>query len=295
MTEEIKDPVDEKPSMEVGAEPVIEPVAEAADVPEVAEVAEKPDIDLELRRLSRRGFVTAGIAAAAGLGAYEWLLTRPRIDGVEWPLRRVLETNERLAKAYFSRHRLNPTYSRSRITRPARLNGGLGLNASYDMSAWRLNIEGSSRPASLTLDEIKRLPRRTMITEFRCIEGWSMIVQWTGVALIDVMRELPPPTRDGSAPDFDRPNRFARYVAMETSDGGYYVGLDMKSALHPQTLLAYELNGEPLSWQHGAPLRLAIPVKYGVKNIKRVSTIRYTDVRPADYWAERGYDWYAGL
>jgi DMSO/TMAO reductase YedYZ molybdopterin-dependent catalytic subunit len=81
---------------------------------------------------------------------------------------------------------------------------------------------------------------------------------------------------------------------METPDRGYYVGLDMQSAAHPQTLLAYELNGQPLTWQHGAPLRLAIPVKYGIKNIKRLGVIRYTNVRPADYWAERGYDWYAG-
>src|SRR6267143_1311005 len=71
---------------------------------------------------------------------------------------------------------------------------------------------------------------------------------------------------------------------------GYFVGLDMQSAAHPQTLLAYELNGQPLTWQHGAPLRLAIPVKYRIKNIKRLGVIRYTNVRPADYWAERGYD-----
>ena len=132
MTDEVKDPVDDQPPVEVDAEPVVE-------------IAEEPDVDRELRRLSRRGFITAGIAAAAGLGAYEWLRTRPRIDGVEWPFRRVLETNERLAKAYFSRHRLNPTYSRSQISRPARINGGVGLNEDYDMASWRLNVEGSAR------------------------------------------------------------------------------------------------------------------------------------------------------
>jgi DMSO/TMAO reductase YedYZ molybdopterin-dependent catalytic subunit len=83
-------------------------------------------------------------------------------------------------------------------------------------------------------------------------------------------------------------------VSLETPGRGYYVGLDIESALHPQTLLAYEMNGAPLQPMHGAPLRLAIPVKYGIKNIKRIGTIRYTNVRPADFWAERGYDWYAG-
>ena len=68
-----------------------------------------------------------------------------------------------------------------------------------------------------------------------------------------------------------------------------------RAAFHPQTLLCYEMNGEPLDTQHGALLRLVIPVKYGIKNIKRIGTIRFTDERPADYWAERGYDWYAGL
>src|SRR5438445_25196 len=80
----------------------------------------------------------------------------------------------------------------------------------------------------------------------------------------------------------------------ETPDGGYYVGLDMESALHPQTLLCYEMNGQPLTLAHGAPLRLVIPVKYGIKNIKRIGTIRFTNQRPADYWAEQGYDWYSG-
>ena len=69
----------------------------------------------------------------------------------------------------------------------------------------------------------------------------------------------------------------------------------MESMLHPQSLLAYEINGAPLSDEHGAPLRLVTPVKYGVKNLKRIGTIRYSRARPADYWAEEGYDWYIGL
>ena len=165
----------------------------------------------------------------------------------------------------------------------ARINGGVGLNASYDMNTWQLRVEGidGRAPVTLTLADIQALPRQDMITEFRCIEGWSYIAKWTGARVSDLMAKLPPP-------------RGTRYVAMETPGREYYVGLDMQSAMHPQTLLAYELNDQPLTWQHGAPLRLTIPVKYGIKNIKRIGTIRYTDVRPADFWAERGYDWYAG-
>ena len=85
------------------------------------------------------------------------------------------------------------------------------------------------------------------------------------------------------------------WVGLETPDGDYYVGLDRASAMHPQTLLAYEMNGQPLTDGHGAPLRLLIPVKYGVKNLKRIGKITFTDVRPHDYWAENGYDYDSGF
>ena len=87
----------------------------------------------------------------------------------------------------------------------------------------------------------------------------------------------------------------AKYISLETPDGDYYVGLDMASALHPQTLLCYEMNGQPLTSGHGAPLRLVVPVKYGIKNLKCIGKIDFSDSRPRDYWAERGYDWYAGF
>ena len=85
------------------------------------------------------------------------------------------------------------------------------------------------------------------------------------------------------------------FVAMETPDGVYQVSLDMKSMMHPQTLLAWELNREPLDSDHGAPLRLATPLKYGIKQIKRVGQIQFSSERTIDYWEERGYDWWAGL
>jgi DMSO/TMAO reductase YedYZ molybdopterin-dependent catalytic subunit len=79
-----------------------------------------------------------------------------------------------------------------------------------------------------------------------------------------------------------------------TPDKKYYVGIDMASAIHPQTLLCYEMNGMSLPMNQGNPLRLIIPVKYGIKSIKRIGTIYFSDQRPPDYWAERGYDYYSG-
>jgi DMSO/TMAO reductase YedYZ molybdopterin-dependent catalytic subunit len=234
----------------------------------------------ELQRLTRRGFLTMGVAAGAGFAAWKWLRTRDRDGHLQWPFRRVLEANESISRGYFSAARLSPRFRPSDITR-ARINGRLGLQSPIDLDAWRLRVEGAAAPVLLTLDDVKALPRHEMITELRCIEGWSTIVQWKGARLADLMAKFPPLLAAG-------------FVSLETPDRQYYVGLDLESAIHPQTLLAYEMNGKPLPLLHGAPLRLAIPVKYGIKNIKRIGTIRYTTGRPADFWAERGYDWYAG-
>jgi DMSO/TMAO reductase YedYZ molybdopterin-dependent catalytic subunit len=109
-------------------------------------------------------------------------------------------------------------------------------------------------------------------------------VHWGGARFSDFTRKYFPPGR-----------QLPPYVSMLTPDEDYYVGLDLKSAMHPQTLLAYEYDGAPVPPKHGAPLRLVIPVKYGIKNIKRIGTVSYVSQRPADYWAEDGYDWFAGL
>ncbi|HEX2834665.1 MAG TPA: molybdopterin-dependent oxidoreductase [Thermoanaerobaculia bacterium] len=238
-------------------------------------------VDRQVKRLSRRAFFTGGVAAAVGFGAYKWLRSRPAEDGLAWPFRRVLHANESLARAYFSPSRLTPTFRERDITR-LRINGRIGLTKDYDVSTWRLNIAGAAAPATLTIDDIRALPVHEMIAELRCIEGWSIIVKWKGARLRDLIERFPPATA-------------TRYLGLETPGRGYYVGLDMESALHPQTLLVYEMNDAPLTLEHGAPLRLAIPVKYGIKNIKRIATLRYSDDRPADFWGERGYDWYAGF
>jgi len=166
-------------------------------------------------------------------------------------------------------------------------NGDYGLDDDMDPEAWRLQVNtGKSTGLSLTLtlNDIKALPRVTEIVKFYCIEGWSTVVKWTGTRFSDFTQNYYHPG-----------TRLPQYVYMETPDSTYYVGLDSKSAMHPQTLLCYERNGQPLEDEHGAPLRLVMPVKYGIKNIKRIGLIRYTDSRPKDYWAERGYDWFAGL
>jgi DMSO/TMAO reductase YedYZ molybdopterin-dependent catalytic subunit len=132
----------------------------------------------------------------------------------------------------------------------------------------------------MTLDDIKALPRVEMITELKCIEGWSTITHWAGARFSDFAAKF-----SSSA---------TQYVSLITPDGGYFVGMDMQSMMHPQTLLCYEMNFAPLTVPHGAPLRLVTPTKYGIKNIKRIGRIIFTAERPKDFWAESGYDWYSG-
>ena len=169
------------------------------------------------------------------------------------------------------------------------------------MSAWRLAVHGyapagtPARNQEFSIEQIKALPRTEMTTEFKCIEGWSTIVHWAGVRLSDFLARYPLATASGRPADpAGAAHDLAPYVGLTTPDEAYFVGIEMESALHPQTLLCYEMNGAPLTAEHGAPLRLVAPLKYGIKHIKRIGTISFTSARPDDYWAKLGYDWHAG-
>lgn len=242
------------------------------------------ELKRELQQHSRRGFLVGGLAAVAGIGGYEWLTKARQEDGVPWPQRRLLGLNEELAHGYLSDTHLMPSYPASRITY-LKPNGDIGLDSELDKANWGVKVAvEDAAPIELRLSDITALPKVEMITRFCCIEGWSVVTSWAGARFSDFTRKFFPPGRT-----------LPPYVYMATPDEEYYVGLDAKSAMHPQTLLAYEHNGKALTDEHGAPLRLVIPVKYGIKNIKRIGSIQYTGERPGDYWAEEGYDWFAGL
>ena len=247
----------------------------------------------EILARTRRSFIVGGAAALAGfLG---WKLMP---DDLKYSLLRgTLELNERVSQFFYRPSRLAREFGRQHVSR-RRVNGMLGMPDGQDPDAWTLNVGGLHGRADdlvLTLDDIRALPRTEMITELKCIEGWSVIVHWAGARFSDFAAKYLPNTIDGSRPDLvGHPEKLVPYVSLSTPENGYFVGWDMPSILHPQTLLAYEMNGEPLLPEHGAPLRLASPTKYGIKQIKRIGRIEFTAQRPRDYWAEQGYDWYAG-
>lgn len=248
-------------------------------------VLPEAQLNRELRLRTRRNFLIGGVAAVASIGGYEWLKKAPQENEVPWPERRVLEFNQVLSHKYLSDSHVMKNYSLADVgwLKP---NGDIGVDTPLDRASWALNLKASdSGPAmKLGLDDVKSLPKVEMITRFCCIEGWSTVAHWGGARFSDFTKKFFPSGRD-----------LPPYVYMATPGEDYYVGLDMKSALHPQTLLAYEQNGKPLEEKHGAPLRLVIPVKYGIKNIKRIGLVQYSANRPGDFWAEEGYDWFAGL
>ena len=316
-----------------------------------------------IRRKSRRSFVWAACTVAGAAFGINWLSSRRKDAGVQWPFRIAHEFNEGVYRELFSTTRLSREFPADMAQTP-QVNGSYGVDDTIGIDQWELRLIGladmsqavvkaamttdatsssdteatadssettaptdkkgdsSQSDASedttdeasdttdasadenptmkepaviLTLAQLKAMPKKEMVTEFKCIEGWSYIVRWAGVPLSEVMAKYAPLGKDGHpATPVQGLNNLPDYVGMETIDGAYYVGFDMASAIHPQTLLCYEMNGKPLPAEHGGPLRVVCPTKYNIKNIKQVAVIRFTNDRPKDYWANDGYDWYAG-
>ncbi len=283
-------------------------------------IAERPEPIREIPRArlvaqSRRDFLLFG-AGALATGVVAWwlmpdgaksrLLPKPahdRLDTLaarvglsrearERTLNRALTFDDDVAEALYSKDRRVRTYARSDRT-PLRNNYHGRTPGPEILPGWTLELTGlaSGRAERLTLAELRqRFPHREQVTRLICVEGWSAIAWWGGLRFADLLAAYPP------APG-------ARWAALRSEvslDGRgrpepYYVSLDLGTALHPQTLLATEHDGRPLTMAHGAPLRLLTPVKLGLKNIKALTHVAYTDREPADYWHERGYSKYDGL
>lgn len=148
---------------------------------------------------------------------------------------------------------------------------------------WRLDISGAVRhPMQLTLADLEKLPRRTQRVNHYCVEGWTALATWSGVQVSQLAR-LVQPTSD------------AAYVDFQSFDSDYHESWDIDSALHPQSLIAYGMDGHYLGAAHGAPARLHSPVKLGYKSTKYLTRIVFLPRRNGGYWSDRGYEWYAGV
>ncbi|MBD1393776.1 molybdopterin-dependent oxidoreductase [Mucilaginibacter glaciei] len=245
------------------------------------------------QQISRRNFISFGVFGVMAFAVYEgwqWLYHTPKevrgvTAGAKEPLRRALNKTELAFRNFFSNNHLVKTYPKERAAKNVRVNSNIGLKGKFIIEDWKLNVtKANGETMQVTIDQIKALPKTEIVYDFKCVEGWDQIQHWGGLKMIDFMEHF-------NLVDQTKMS----YVGMMTPDKGYQVGLDMPSAIHPQTILAYEMNGQPIPGNHGAPLRLIIPVKYGIKNLKRIGSITFSNTRPPDYWAREGYDYYSGL
>jgi DMSO/TMAO reductase YedYZ molybdopterin-dependent catalytic subunit len=192
--------------------------------------------------------------------------------------------NERFQSALFDPNRLAPELSEGEET-------ALEDFPKYKISkqfpiapaGWALVVGGLvAHPLTLSLDDLRRLPRTRTRVRHHCVEGWSAVAAWDGVPLSEIARIAGVDPR-------------ARYVEFRSFDSGYWSSWDLASALHAQTILAYGMNGAPLQVEHGAPLRLYSAVKLGYKMVKYLTEVSFLPVRTGGYWEDQGYEWFAGV
>jgi len=252
----------------------------------MASLTEKIISSKDVRSKTVRAFVIFIFLTIAAIFSWRWLIHQPEDNGVQAPLRAVLTGNENLFSNYiYSPDNLSRAYSPDEAVPRVRVNGDVGLEGNLDTAAWKLQVVRSPGDTLfLSLNEIKALPKTQIIFDFKCIEGWSQIAHWGGVKFSDFVKKYNLTSQSNM-----------KYVGLNTPDKKYYVGIDTRSIMHPQTILCYEMNGRPLPMNQGYPLRLIIPVKYGIKHLKRIGTIFFSNDKPKDYWYEQGYDYYSGL
>lgn len=260
------------------------------------------------RTVSRRGFLTSSAVAASSV-ALSGCSTFDFLSDSDSRVRHILERANSLTyraqRLLMGDDWLAREFTRSDIRQPQRPNGVTSPGDPYyralladGFSGYRLEVGGLvERPLSLTLDTIRAIPARTQITRHDCVEGWSCIAQWTGAPLAAILDEARPLPRA----------RFVVFHCLDTIERSlsgeikYYESIDMIDARHPQTILAYGLNGGALPVENGAPLRLRVERQLGYKMAKYVHAIELADsLAPfgeggGGYWEDRGYEWYAGI
>ena len=251
-----------------------------------------------MSKLSRRTLIASGVTVAAGASglvvaaklAKRYGLIPPDSGGVYGPG----ETLTYAAQRLLTRHSLAREFSRSQISAKPFANEVAPLGDEFKrfqqgaFADWRLDVDGLvARPGSFSLAELKSFPRRSHITMIQCEEGWSYIAEWTGVPLSHVLERV------GALAQ-------VRYVVYRSFQREWWESIDMADALHPQTLLTYEMNSGELPVGHGGPLRLRVTRQLGYKSVKYVTHLTLTDNLKqfgkglGSAAPEAGYAWYAG-
>ncbi|GAA6616778.1 molybdopterin-dependent oxidoreductase [Scytonema sp. NUACC26] len=231
-------------------------------------------------QLTRRQFLNVSGISSIGflLGGCGTPLFEDVVGKLSEPL------NQKVEALLLNPQKPVPEFSISEIQPEALLVNSFRYNPIIDQAKYRLIVDGEVKnPLNLSMADIQALPLTSMIIRHVCVEGWAAIVQWAGVRLQEIIA-------------LAQPQSNVKYVYFKSADG-YYSSWDIASASHPQTLLAYQKNGETLPVENGAPLRLASPVKLGYKQSKWVTQVTLVSQLSLfkGYWEDQGYEWFAGL
>jgi DMSO/TMAO reductase YedYZ molybdopterin-dependent catalytic subunit len=246
--------------------------------------------------ISRRKLITTGLAAAGGVAgldvaarlAQKYGLLPPDHGGIYGPG----ETLTYAAQRLLTQRSRAREFPRSDISQTPFADEIGPLGPAFDelkARGWPLSVDGMvARPRSFSLAELKSYPSSSQITEVICEEGWSYIAEWTGVPLglvLDAVGVFP----------------LARYLVYFSIDRGWWDSIDMSDALHPQTILAYGMNGAELPVEFGGPLRMRLPRQLGYKSVKFITRLTLADSMKnfgkglGSAGTEQGYAWYAGI
>ena len=252
-----------------------------------------------MSKFPRRKLITTGLAVTAGASglavaarlAQRYGLIPPDGGGFYGPGETLTYAVQRL----LTRHSLAREFAPGQISRPPFANAVDPLGDAFKrlqlagFTDWRLSVDGMvARAASFSLAELKSFPVRTQITHLGCEEGWSYIAEWVGVPLSHIL-------------EFAGTLSQARYVIYRSFQPDWWDSIDMADALHPQTLVAYGMNGGGLPVSFGGPLRLRVPRQLGYKSVKYITRLTVTDsLKPfgkglGSAAPEGGYAWYAGI
>lgn len=240
-----------------------------------------PENDQLIIRIPRRKFLqSVGFSLAAlGLGGCSSSIFEAEIGKASEPI------NQTFEEALFNRYKLS-NFPKSAIEPAALLvNTAEDETPELDQGEFKLSIDGLvEKPITLSLEDLKKLPYQSIIIRHVCVEGWAAIVQWGGVSLEHLAR-------------IAGAKNSVRYACFESAGDTYYETWDIASCMHPQTILAYQMNFETLPKNNGGPLRLASPIKLGYKLSKWVTKVTFTNTLPKKkgYWEDQGYEWYAGI
>jgi DMSO/TMAO reductase YedYZ molybdopterin-dependent catalytic subunit len=229
------------------------------------------------RIITRRKLLT-GFAAASLLAGCD--TPHP----VSLFLKAMLRVNEHFESLIFSPSRLAPESPEKDLT-PERAFPSYFIadTMPFPPAGWSLKVGGMvARRGVFTLEQLKAMPRTDMRVRHHCVEGWSAVAAWYGLRLSELARAV------GIDPR-------VRYVEFRSFDANYFSSWDLGSALHPQTLLAYGMNGHDLHPDHGAPVRVYSAIKLGYKNVKYLTEVNFLPNRTGGYWEDQGYDWFGGV